>query len=60
MVKFLVWDLEDRIAIGEDADFTIFPYTGSKESKMVAEHLMFDHGDIQAKALYVRGKQLSQ
>ena len=48
-----------QIAIGEDADFSIFPYTGSKDSKMVAEYLMFDHGDVQAKTVYVRGKNIS-
>ena len=46
------------ISVGEDADLSVFHYTGSKDTTSVAENLMFDHSNLKAKAVFVRGRKL--
>lgn len=46
------------ISIGEDADLSVFHYTGSKDISSVAENIMFDHSNLRAQAVFVRGKKL--
>ena len=46
------------ISVGEDADLSVFHYTGPKDISSVAEHLMFDHSNLNATAVFVRGRKL--